>query len=266
MRRTLIVIILLFAAGLLQAQNYTQLDSLMNVYVVAMRSESPESKMAETDYMIGSAKDSLTRQHIALYLFDYYKQSPLMGEEEIAIHIYDFWIKSGKVAMRSEFDEMDAQLFADFNRSSLLGMQAPAIELYGVCGSKTAIPQKGKSALIWFYDVNCGKCKLEAELFPKVLEKNVILPINFYAVYTGQSKKEWRAFRRTFKVRDRKIKLVHLWDPEIESNYLKLYGVISTPKLYMVEGGGIIIGRRLELENLPEMFKLDNIISHSNSL
>jgi hypothetical protein len=130
MRRTLIVIILLFAAGLLQAQNYTQLDSLMNVYVVAMRSESPESKKAETDYMIGSAKDSLTRQHIALYLFDYYKQSPLMGEEEIAIHIYDFWIKSGKVAMRSEFDEMDAQLFADFNRSSLLGMQAPAIELY----------------------------------------------------------------------------------------------------------------------------------------
>ncbi|NLZ51433.1 MAG: hypothetical protein GX899_07015, partial [Rikenellaceae bacterium] len=84
MRRTLIVIILLFAAGLLQAQNYTQLDSLMNVYVVAMRSESPESKKAETDYMIGSAKDSLTRQHIALYLFDYYKQSPLMGEEEIA--------------------------------------------------------------------------------------------------------------------------------------------------------------------------------------
>ena len=108
MRRTLIVIILLFAAGLLQAQNYAQLDSLMNIYVVAMRSESSESKMAETDYMIGSAKDSLTRQHIALYLFDYYKQSPLMGEEEIAIHIYDSWIKSGRVAMRSEFDEMDA--------------------------------------------------------------------------------------------------------------------------------------------------------------
>jgi thiol-disulfide isomerase/thioredoxin len=167
--------------------------------------------------------------------------------------------------MRGEFDAMDAKLFADFNRSSLLGMPAPAIELLKVCGGKMTIPQKGKSALIWFYDVNCAKCKMEAKFFPQVLEE-AGHPINFYAVYTGQSKKEWRTFRMSFKVHNPKVNLVHLWDPEIDSDYLKLYGVISTPKLYMVESGGLIIGRRLELDNLPEIFKLDNIISHSNSL
>lgn len=266
MRRFAAITLLLFAALLLRAQDYSQLDSLMDVYVLAMQREPAEAKIAETDYMIGSAKDSLTRQHIALRLFDYYRESPLMGEEEIALHIYDAWIADGKVAMRSEFEEMEAKVFADFNRSSLLGMDAPQVLLRKPCGGRMSIPEKGRTALIWFYDTACGKCRLEAKFLPEAVEQNATGPLDFYAVYTGQSRKEWREFRHSFKLKGKNIRLVHLWDPEIESGYLKLYGVVSTPKLYMVEAGGRIIGRRLEIENLPEMFRLDSLLSTSNSL
>lgn len=269
MRKFLCILVFVLATLTMQAQDslrFSKLDSLLNVYVVAIREDLPENKMAEMNFLIDSAKDSITKAHIALWLFDYYKQSPLMGEEELAIYIYDSYIQTGIVAPRSEFDAMDAKLFVDFNRSSLLGMQAPQITLFKPCGGEQTIPQKGKTALIWFYDSSCGKCKMEAKLLPSIIEQHATKPINFYAVYSGQSKKDWRNFRKAFRLRSKNVKLVHLWDPTISSDYLRQYGVISTPKLFMVEAGGLIIGRRLELDNLPQMFELDLIISQSNSL
>ena len=256
MRRLLPLILFFLLSGVLAAQDYAQLDSLMGVYVSSIQREETETKEAETDYMIGAARDSATRQHIALWLFDYYKESPLMGEEAVAIHIYDSWFASGKLSWRSEFDAMDAKLFADFNRSSLLGMQAPALILRKPCGGRVNIPRSGRTAFIWFYDTACAKCKLEAKVLPGILDAETRSSVDFYAVYAGQDRKAWKAFRKDFKLRNHKVKLVHLWDPEVDSDYLRLYGVISTPKLYMVEPHGSIAGRRLEPENLPQMLSL----------
>lgn len=258
-----IILVLCLAAFSLQAQDFSQLDSLMDVYILSLRPESTEAKMAETDYMIASARDSLTRSHIALRLFDSYRESPLMGEEEVAIHIYDSWFASGLLQMRSEFDLMDARLFADFNRSTLLGMDAPQVTLRKPCGGRLTVPAKGKTSILWFYDTSCAKCRAESKVLPKALEDSATVPTDFYAVYCGQSRKEWREMRRSFRVGGKKVKVIHLWDPEIDSDYLRLYGVISTPKMYMVEPRGSIIGRRLEVENLPQMFSLAEIIVQS---
>ena len=96
---------------------------------------------------------------------------------------------------------------------------------------------------------------MEAKVLPSIL-KDVDFPLNMYAVYAGQSKKEWRAFRRNFRIPGKYIRLVHLWDPDIDSDYLSLYGVISTPKIYMVTPDGIIAGRRLEPENIAQMLPI----------
>ena len=243
---------------------FAALDSMMVQYLSAIQGSGPEDKMRESDFMIGAAADTAVRRHVALKLFDHYKEAPVMGDEAVAIHIYDRWFASGDIKMRSEFDEMDAKLFADFNRNSLIGMKAPVISLRKPCGGRMTIPQEGSCVILWFHDTSCGKCKLEAKVLPSVLEK-ADFPIVFYAVYAGQSKKEWRIFRRNFRLENKRIKLVHLWDPEIESDYLSLYGVISTPKLYMTAPDGRIIGRRLEPESLARLLPIAaRIAEHDN--
>lgn len=236
-------------------QKYAALDSLMHQYLAAIQHGSIDSKIQESDFMIGAAADTAVRRHIALALFDHYKEAPVMGDEAVAIHIFDKWFATKAIAMRSEFDEMDARLFADFNRHSLIGMQAAKITLLKPCRGKMTIPEEGTAALLWFHDTSCGKCKMEAKVLPDILAK-VDYPLNFYAVYAGQSKKEWRAFRRSFRIPQKNVRLVHLWDPEIESDYLSLYGVISTPKLYLTAPDGTIIGRRLEPESLAQMIPI----------
>lgn len=235
-----------------------KLDGMLEKYTSAITGLGTEGKNAECDFLIASSNDSLIVQHVTLWLYDHYKDSPIMGEEAVAIHIYDRWLKDGTVKMRGEFDRFDAELFATFNRSTLLGMKAPRIELRTPKGRKTQMPVDGRYSILFFFDTSCGKCKLTTELMPSSLQK-IKFPTCFYAVYCGHDEKAWKKFRKGFKVKNRKVDIVHLWDPDMESDYPRLYGVISTPRLYLTDTDGEIFGRRLEIESLEE------IISYINS-
>ena len=232
---------------------YAVLDSLALNYLGAIQTESVESKQGESDYLIGSVRDSLLRQHLAITLFKYYKDAPVMGDEAVAIHIYDKWFATGKIAFQGEFEWLDAQTFCNLNRNTLLGMDAPVLTARKPCRGKVEVPVKGATTILWFYDTACSKCKVESQVLPGVLEKAVDFPVTLVAFYAGHDKKAWRAFRRSFKVKNPNVKLIHCWDPEVESDYLRLYAVISTPKMYMVAPEGSVIGRRLEVESLQSL-------------
>jgi len=232
---------------------YVVLDSLVLNYVTAITPESVETKQGECDYLIGSVRDSLMRQHLAVSLFDYYKDAPVMGDEAVAIWIYDKWFATKKVVFPGEFQGLEAEMFCNMNRNTLLGMDAPVLRARKPCGGKVTVPEKNSTTILWFYDTACSKCKVESEVFPSVLNESVDFPVKFVAFYAGHDKKAWKKFRRSFKVSNPNVTLVHCWDPQVDSDYLRLYGVISTPRLYMVAPEGSIIGRRLELESLQQL-------------
>lgn len=237
----------------LEFDRYRGLDSLLTQFYYTLEREDPEVKGVEFDGLIETCKDSLTRQHVTLQIFDHYRYSRLMGDETVAVHIFDNWLANGRVKTRSEFEMMDAELFANFNRESLIGMDAPRIELFKPCGGRKAIPSEGRISILFFYDTSCGKCRLETQVLPTIV-KEVDFPFDFYAIYVGTDRREWNAFRRNFRLKNKNIRLIHLWDPEIDSGYQKAYGVTGTPRLFVVEPDGVIIGRRLEMTNLMEMF------------
>ena len=256
MRRLLAISLALFLGlGLHAQQDPTAalLDSLVLKYVTAIQPESVETKQGECDFLIGSVRDSLMRRQIAVSLFNYYREAPVMGDEAVAIYVFDKWFSAGKMSFPGEFDRLDAEMFCNMNRNTLLGMDAPVLKARKPCGRRVKVPEQGSTTLIWFYDTACSKCRVEAKVLPSVLEQSVDFPVTLVAFYAGQSRKDWREFRRDFRVANRNLKIVHCWDPQVESDYLRLYGVISTPKMYMVAPEGSIIGRRLEVESLQQL-------------
>lgn len=255
--RTLLVTLALWLAPLAvcsaQEENrYAGLDSLLTEFYSALVPEDIGVKNAEMDRLIETCHDSLTRQHVTLEIFDHYRHAKIMGEEAVAIHVYDEWIASGKVKMRGEFERMEADIFATFNRNSLIGMKAPEVTLRKPGGGELTVPVPGRKAVLFFYDTSCAKCRLESELLPPVLD-GVEFPMDFYAVYTGTDRGEWRKFRRRLKTGNNNVSIIHLWDPEMDSDYQLMYGITATPKMYFVLEDGEIIGRRLEVVNLQEI-------------
>lgn len=257
MRKLLLIALSLLSSLMLSAQTdstsrYEGLDSLLVQFYGALERESVEVKNAEFDRLIATCTDSLLRQHVTLKVFHHYRTSRVMGEEAVAVHIYDKWIGSGLVKPKHEFEEMEAELFVNFNRRSLIGMKAEPVTLKDACGRSVTIPKEGRISILYFYSTSCMKCMLESPRIPPVLEE-VEIPVDFYAVYTDFDKRDWRAFRRNFKVSNPNVKVKHLWDPDADSDYPLMYAVNATPRMFVVWEDGEIIGRRLEVENLKQI-------------
>ena len=271
MRRWLLIFLLLSLPALaLRAQDipeaaqeeqarFAPLDSLLTQFYGALEREEVSVKNTEFDTLIGSCRDSLMRQHVALAVFDHYRFSRVMGEEAVAVHIYDEWIASGKVQPRSEFELFEAERFALENRSTLIGMQAPQITLRTPCGGRRTIPAGERPAVLFFYSPHCAKCRLETHALPAVLA-DVEFPMDFYAIDVDTDRRDFRAFRKAIGTPNKNVRITHLWDPRMESTLLLDYGVFSTPKVFMVWKDGEILGRRLEMENLQELIHYINML------
>ena len=149
--------------------------------------ESLETQMAEADFMIELSPDSLIRNLVANEIYGHYVDSPVMGAENVAVHVFDRWFSDGKVRMDSEVDFLNARMFAEFNRSSLIGKEAPSLVMEAMDGSVKELFTSGKPGkyhVLFFYDTACSKCKVETIL----LRNHVAVepfPVEYHAIYAG---------------------------------------------------------------------------------
>ena len=188
--------ILLAFVGLSFTSNAQQLDSAKRVlldgklaeYTAAIEKEGVQVQKEECDFLIGSSTDSLVRQYVALRLYDHYVSSQVMGAEAVAIHIFDTWFLPGIVKMESDMDLMTARVYADFNRQSQIGMPAPELTMYTIDGDVMDLCVQGctvedgqRHTVLFFYDTDCSKCKVESILLSHLLEDEDY-PIDFFAI------------------------------------------------------------------------------------
>ena len=258
----LIVSILLSTLSFAQSADTLRMAALgerLREYYKAIEREALDVQEAECDFLIESTTDSLLRQFVALDIYEHFLDSPVMGAENVAVHIYDRWFDTGKVKMKSEADRMAAKVYSEFNRQSLIGKKAPEIlmtDLNGrpVCVSGSNGDSKGYKVL-YFYDTDCSKCRIES-IRLRNLMKVKDYPALVYAVYSGDDYQKWIDYISGSLNSDA---IRHLWDPSGESDFIRKYGVIKTPRLFLIAPDGTIIGRGLDVNTLEIM--LDDIFA-----
>ena len=228
-------------------------------YYETLKHESLDVQKNECDFLIESTSDSLLKQFVALDIYGHYRDSKIMGAENVAVHVYDKWFASGQVKMRNEAELSAARAFADFNRRSLIGEKAPSIYMETMDGSALEVfgPEDGMGSfrILYFYDTDCSKCELETSLLRQLL-KSKDYPVELYAIYAGDDPLAWKnyAARRLFI-----DGAIHLWDPSLVSDFQEKYGVTATPRLFLVAPDGIILGRGLDVNALQTL--LDGIFA-----
>lgn len=262
MKRTISIIsfILCFfisGAQQLDSLRHAALNQKISEYFGALIHESIEVQKAEADYMIEAASDSLVRQAAASAIYEHYVASPLMGAESVAIHVFDKWFRTGKVRMYSDMDFLTARIFADFNRQSLLGEKAPELVMESSDGDIVSLfgpsDPGGQYRILFFYDSGCAKCKAESILLGNMLSTEDF-PVDFYAIYASDNREAWYKYiEERFKMDPGQERVFHLWDPELDSDFQRKYGVIQTPRMFLVSPDGIIIGRGLDTRSLSKM-------------
>ncbi len=244
-----------------------QLDSLTKAslgekieeYFGALAAEPLDVQKAEADFMIELSADSLIRQFTAERIYDHYVGSPVMGAENVAVHVFDKWFAHGPLKMEDDFDFLNARIFAEFNRQSLIGERAPQLRMESSDGTWVELfgdgNAGGKWRILYFYDAGCSKCKIESMLLRNMLMTSDF-PVEFYAVYAGDNREAWDAYvAERLNVGESAAKVVHLWDPKLDSDFQRKYGVIQTPRLFLVDPQGVIVGRGLDAKALGMMME-----------
>ena len=231
------------------------LGERLQEYYKAIERESIDVQKGECDFLIESTSDSLLRQFVALDIYDHYLNSPVMGSENVAVYVYDKWFNTGKVRMRNEADSIAAKVYADFNRQSLIGEKAPVVLLETSDGKKVEIfgPDDvgGRYRILYFYDTDCAKCRLETLLLDGLLSEKSY-PADVYAVYVGEDRAKWEGYMSEHLKADG---IKHYWDPAMDSDMQRKYGILKTPRLFLVSPDGIVIGRGLDVEALQTMLE-----------
>ena len=247
-------------ASVLDTAAANAMGKKLDEYAAIIEREPAAVKCEETDFLIDSCTDSLVRQFTAIRLYGHYVASPVMGDETVAIHIFDRWFSDGKVKMRNELDFLNAKIFAEFNRRSLIGMPAPALSLEDVSGENAVLFADGRYhdrvSVLFFYDSECPTCKMDAILLRNVLGDDKYR-LNFYTVYTGSSAEKRDEFIKDYlTIENPAVKIRHFWDPGIKSDFQRKYGLLQTPGLFLISGNGTIVGRRLDPLALKQLLEV----------
>ena len=265
LKRTVILLVSLLCTLVCGAQGRVQKDTLvLNAlsaklleYFEAMKYEPLPVQMEECDFLIESTNDSLLRSHVARTIYDHYSSSPVMGVEAVAIHIYDKWYKPGFVKMESDMELLGAQIFAEFNRSSQIGCRAPELTMEASDGSLVEIftpaDKQNGFRVLYFYDTECANCRIQSILLSNLFATEAF-PVEFYAIYTGDNRESWMKYiSERWDIQDSPAKIFHLWDPEIDSDFQRKYGILQTPRMFLVAPDGVISGRGLDAYALAQM-------------
>lgn len=221
------------------AQDYPELRQKLDAYFAALAGEPASVQSAECDFLIESCQDSLVRQFVTLHIYDHYLRSKIMGDDAVAVHIVDTWLAPGKVQMHADADLMNAKVYAEFNRHSLIGAQAPVLWLKDPESAAVRVPSEGTYSLLFFYDTSCSTCRQET-LRLKQLVAAGTYPVEVFAVYVGDNAASWASYREDFPG------VTHLWDPQLDSDWQRQYGVLQTPRMFLVSPTGEILGRGLD--------------------
>ncbi len=232
------------------------LDERLEEYFDAIKREGVEVQKGECDFLIESCEDSLMRQHVSLTAYEHYRDSEVMGSEAVAIHIFDKWFVPGKVSMRSDAEMLAAKVFAEFNRSSLIGNKAPGLLLYDIDGKPVSLydgTDSRRYSVLYFYDTSCATCKVQSILLRHLFEDEGF-PVDFHAVYASDDKDSWQKYiDDQLSFDSPTLRMTHLWDPEISSDFQRKYGVIQTPRMFLIAPDGTILGRGLDAQALSQM-------------
>lgn len=233
------------------------LDSKLAEYFRAMEREDLEVQKQECDFIIGSAEDPDLRGVIAEKVYDHYMASLRMGAEGVAVHVYDKWFAGGALKMNDDLKQLDARIYADFNRSSLLGCKAPDLKMQTMQGdSLTVFPSVDRRyKILYFYDTDCVKCKAQTILLRNLMNVSDY-PVDFFAIYVGDNRQQWEKYVTDHLViSGQSVRAFHLWDAQLNSDFQRKYGVLQTPRLFLVTPDGVISGRGLDAESLATLLE-----------
>jgi thiol-disulfide isomerase/thioredoxin len=197
-------------------------------------------------------KDYKMYQFVAVYLFNHFRESEIMGHDAVMVKIADEIYLSGKADWVSKqfIDDLRKQI--ELLRHNLIGMKGENLVMDSYKGTYVDLYDIEKEfTILYFWEPNCGHCQEATPKLKNYYDKAKNEGVEVFTVCTTTDKDAWSKY-----IEEHELNWINGWDPERLTHFDYFYNVQSTPTIYILDRNKKIIAKRLSVEDIPSF--IDN--------
>ena len=189
-------------------------------------------------------------QNLTSFILNNSIQSNIMGIENVFVALANKYYLSGEAFWANEQLLKQIKQDVELRENNLIGMTAKELLLEDTAGNyHSLLQQSSKYTILVFWEPECGHCQTEIpRLYNEVFLQN---NLSAFAVCTMNNKLEWQTFIQEHELED----WINVWDPYQTSNYNYLYGVQSTPSIFLLDEDKKIIAKNMNVDNLKKIME-----------
>ncbi|MVT07240.1 redoxin domain-containing protein [Chitinophaga tropicalis] len=234
------------------------IESKLQRYFTQLVPLDPDSINVECDNIIAKARKDKEMFKFVLWWLTYnYETSKYMGMDAVFVHLVEKYYVAGDAYWLNDeqLNKVIARAYA--MAPNLIGQQAPPLEVKDSLMKPVSLyTTKSKYTVLVFWDPTCGHCKIEIPKLDSAYKaswKNK--GVTMIGFKTEGTREEWQNFIKEHDLSG----WMHVWDPNAQSNFRRLYDVYSTPVLYLLDEKKKILAKRLGVEQLDEFLEKSEV-------
>lgn len=245
-------------------------DEKIKKYIEKVIPQIPDTINSECDQLLGrTEKDKDIFRYMLVTLFNYYATSPIMGFDAVYVHLAENWYIPKATFSDSTFIRKTQENVSKL-KPLLLGKAAPNLRMVWVptehfiqskadslakenpyAGSFVDLYNiQAKYTILVFWESDCSHCKKTIPELYGIYQKLKPKGVEVFAVHMlggAEGKKKWVDFVNEHEMYD----WMNVWNP-YDFSYKKIYDIISTPVIFILDKDKKIIGKKLDPKQIEE--------------
>jgi thiol-disulfide isomerase/thioredoxin len=219
----------------------------LNTFFTNIVIQSSDSINKEIDKIIEKCQGNYkVFQFVAVYLFNHFRESEIMGHDAVMVKLADDIYLSGKADWVSKEFKDDLRNQIELIRPNLIGKKAVNLIMDSYKGIFVSLYDIEKDfTILYFWEPDCGHCKEATPILKAYYEKAKNDNIEVFAVCTTSDKAKWSKY-----IEENKLTWINGWDPARSSHFDTYFNVQSTPMVYILDKNKKIIAKKLGVEDI----------------
>ena len=185
-------------------------------------------------------------QFVAVYLFNHFRESEIMGHDAVMVKLADDIYLSGKADWTTKEWRDNLRKEIDRIRPNLIGVKAHDLVMNTYTGVYRSLYDIKKDfTILYFWEPDCGHCQEATPKLKAYYDKAKNEGVEVFAVCTQSDRAKWEKY-----IQDNKLDWINGWDPQRLTNFDFYYNVQATPGIYILNKDKIIIAKKLPVETI----------------
>jgi thiol-disulfide isomerase/thioredoxin len=223
------------------------LQSRLDAFFTNVVIQAPDSINKEIDKIIKKCSSNYkVFQFIAVYLFNHFRESQVMGHDAVMVKLADDIYLSGKADWVSKEFKYDLRKQIELIRPTLIGKKAHDLVMNSYKDVFVSLYDVEKDfTILYFWEPDCGHCIESTPKLKAYYENAKNEGIEVFAICTTAEKEKWSKYIQT-----NNLTWINGWDPQRTTRFDLYYNIQSTPMIYILDKNKKIIAKKISVEDI----------------